>query len=226
MEKLVKTIFPPKCIVCGRYGRSMCHRCLSGCKKIDIGRCIVCQEPSVGGETHAACFNSGVPNTLFSSFEYEGSVRECIRRAKYNSMEFDALKDLTMEGLRYAWKAGIFYSEMLVVPIPLSPKRIKFRGFNQAEVIARKVAEFYKLKTDFRLLKRTKETLPLSELSRAERLKEMKSVFVARPEFVAGKKILLVDDVCTTGSTLISCSQSLMAAEAVEVQCFTVAAVL
>lgn len=141
-------------------------------------------------------------------------------------MEFDALKDLTDAGLRYAWRAGIFYADMAVVPIPLSPKRAKSRGFNQAGVIAARVSGFYKLKTDFLVLKRGKETAPLADLGRAERLEEMKEAFIANPKTAAGRKFLLVDDVCTTGATLISCAKALLAAGAQEVWCFTVAAVL
>ena len=172
------------------------------------------------------CSNSPAARNLFSCFEYKGNVRECIRRSKYNSMEFDALKDLTTAGLHYAWRAGIFYEGMFIVPAPLGRNRIKTRGFNQAEVIARKVSDFYKLDLATLGLKRGKETAPLAELGRAERLEEMKEAFIADPKLVAGRRILLVDDVCTTGATLISCSRALLAAGASEVWCFTVAAVL
>ena len=164
------------------------------------------------GKKYAVCPTPPAARTLFSCFEYKGNVRECIRRSKYNSMEFDALKDLTTAGLHYAWRAGIFYEGMFIVPAPLGRNRIKTRGFNQAEVIARKVSDFYKLDLATLGLKRGKETAPLAELGRAERLEEMKEAFIADPKLVAGRRILLVDDVCTTGATLISCSRVLLPA--------------
>lgn len=225
MENLFNTIFPPKCIFCGREGKSFCNVCLSVCKPLTHGVCIVCQENSVDGLTHPSCNNGSVPSMLFSAFVYKGKVKECIKRSKYNSMEFDSLKDLSLEAVRYFWKIGFYFPEYVVVSIPLSRKKYRQRGFNQVDIISKKLAKRFVLKQDNSLLTRVKHTKAQAGYGKVKRETNIKGAFSASSK-VEGKKIILVDDVCATGSTLLEASKALYNAGAEDVICFTVARAL
>ena len=111
----------------------------------------------------------------------------------------------------------------MIVPVPLYWKRQQQRGYNQSEVLAKMLSRYLKIpvKTP---LKRIRHTTRQATLSREERLKNLKGAFaVPKQPTVAGKKILLIDDVLTTGSTLHACAEALNKAGAADIKVFTVA---
>ena len=111
----------------------------------------------------------------------------------------------------------------IIVPVPLYWRRCFQRGYNQSEVLAKMLANYLKLpvKTP---LKRIRHTTRQATLTREERLKNLKGAFtVKKPQTVAGKNILLVDDVLTTGSTLHACAEALHQAGVKDIKVFTVA---
>lgn len=222
MENLFNTIFPPKCIFCGREGRSFCRVCLNTCLLFTGGVCIVCQEESIDGLTHPSCNKNKAPSMLFSAYVYKDKVKECIKRSKYNSMEFDALKDLSKRAVRYFWKVGYYFPGYVVVSIPLSRKKYRQRGFNQVDIISKELTKGFALKQDNSVLNRVKYTKAQTGYGRKMRMENLKDAFSASSK-VKGKKIMLVDDVCTTGSTLLEASKALYNAGAEDVKCFTVA---
>jgi ComF family protein len=112
----------------------------------------------------------------------------------------------------------------LVMPVPLHPKRLRTRGFNQSLLLARGVASKTGAELDFLSLRRTKFTKPQTELSSEERKKNVRKAFeVVKPEVVKKRTILLVDDVATTGSTLNECAKALKRAGADRVLCLVLA---
>lgn len=221
MEKVFDFIFPSKCFVCNRFGSSFCYSCLNNCEILNDQRCLVCDKPSVKGKTHFECATSETPLSLFCAFIYKDKVRDCIKRSKYGSMEFSSLKLLSAEACVFARKAGQQYIDYLIVPIPLSAPRLKERGFNQSDHIGNIVSRELNLPLNSKLLHRTIHTTPQAGLSRHERLKNLSNVFNASPQ-VVNKKILLVDDIATTGATFLSASSALYKAGAREVSCFAV----
>ena len=222
MEKLFNTIFPAKCLFCNESGTAFCYSCLQACKVLNENFCIVCDKPSLDGATHSLCFTSGVPLTVFSPFIYEGLVRECIHRSKYMQHEFAALTILAKESCAYASKIGVKYDDYVVVPIPLSSKRIGERGFNQSLLIAKELALVFKLHVKEYLLKRKLDTLVQAGLNREDRKLNMQNAFVAA-ENVKDKSILLVDDITTTGATFLAASRALYARGVARVSCFALA---
>jgi ComF family protein len=112
----------------------------------------------------------------------------------------------------------------LIVPVPLHPKRLRWRGFNQSVLLARQVSAVYKLPLDPFVLQRYRETPPQTQLNEEERHKNMRGAFVADPDRpVSGKTILLVDDVYTSGATVNECSRTLKQSGAKEIYVLTLA---
>jgi ComF family protein len=112
----------------------------------------------------------------------------------------------------------------VIVAVPLHPKRLRWRGFNQSVLLAREVSRAYGVPLDLSLLTREKETQPQTQLSEDERRSNVRGAFsVHGKEAINGKKILLVDDVYTSGATVNECSRVLMKARAQEVHVITLA---
>jgi len=109
------------------------------------------------------------------------------------------------------------FSDNLVIPVPLSNKRLRWRGFNQAELLARKVAENYGLALDASNLIRTKHKKPQAKLDEIHRLENIKDCFFWQGSNLNKKNVILIDDVVTTGATLNECAKVLRAAGAGEV---------
>ncbi len=111
-----------------------------------------------------------------------------------------------------------------ILPVPLHPKRLRERGFNQALVLGRKLFSKSKEKIDPHILDRHQWNRPQTGLKGAERRRNVKNVFrVKKPEKVKNKKILLVDDVFTTGATVNECARILLKNKAAGVEVFTFA---
>lgn len=111
------------------------------------------------------------------------------------------------------------------MPVPLHKRREIKRGFNQADLLAKEIAEFFKIPYCEDILKRAKNTKPQTETSNHnQRLENIKNAFVCRkPELVAWKRIIIVDDVMTTGATLNECARALKSSGARSVTAFVVA---
>jgi ComF family protein len=223
MEKLLNAIFTPTCLFCGATGKVFCNKCLSKCFLNREGFCLVCEKPVLNGKTHVTCLNSHIPVSVYSAFIYEDLVRKCIKKAKYGSRQFAALNILIRNAINWTSRCGNLWDNCLIIPIPLSKKRISERGFNQAELIATSLSKEYKLRAEFLALQRQKNTKVQFENSRQERFKNLHDAFIADPKKVSGEKILLVDDICTSGATLLEASKALYNANCREVHCFTLA---
>jgi len=112
----------------------------------------------------------------------------------------------------------------LILPVPLHPKRLRARGFNQALVLCRKFFPKSKKRIDPHVLERHQWTRPQTGLNGKDRRRNVKNVFrVKKAEKIKNKKILLVDDVFTTGATVNECARILLKSKAVDVEVFTFA---
>ena len=146
-------------------------------------------------------------------FRYGGAIAEAIVRFKYQRRG-DLARPLGALMLRAV--PHFRHLEIdLVVPVPLHPSRLAERGFNQAALLARPIARALGIPLLARGLDRTRDTPRQATLDRALRLENVAAAFVARaPEKVSARRILLVDDVRTTGATLRACAASLQKAGA------------
>ena len=111
-----------------------------------------------------------------------------------------------------------------IVPVPLHPKRLRWRGFNQAVLLGREVSRLWRIPMDPFILSRSRETPPQTQLAEEERRRNVRRAFAPNPEkSLEGKSLLLVDDVYTSGATVNECSRALLRAGAKEVHVLTLA---
>jgi ComF family protein len=144
---------------------------------------------------------------------HEGKLRALVQRLKY-----DGYRPLARPLARFLAHAAEQLSEQsfdIVVPVPLHRKRERQRGFNQAEILAKELARLRKIPLGSRDCMRVRDTPPQTGLRAAERRKNVAGAFaVPHPERVQGKRVLLIDDVLTTGATASACAQALRKAGA------------
>lgn len=121
-------------------------------------------------------------------------------------------------------KSAVFSTVDVIIPVPLHPKKLRKRGYNQSECFAEGLSQSLKVPYDVRSLKRKKETQTQTRKHRFERFENVNNVFsVTKPEQLKGKHILLVDDVITTGSTLVACAEALLAVPGTKVSIVAIA---
>lgn len=189
-EKLLEALFPSRvaCLSCGR------EAVLEG-----DGLCIDCQ---VGLER----FNAAPPikgiDGFTAAYIYNDVSAAMIKRLKYSGAKYIAKPLSESIELPPEWHIDC------VVPVPLHRKRVAERGFNQSKLIARHLSKRLGLKLDPALLVRTADTPHQTRMTEAARRRNLKNAFKADPS-CEGLDILLVDDVRTTGSTLIECAAAL-----------------
>lgn len=212
MEKLINKLFTPKCLFCGTVGKVFCDNCLSKCQVVTRQHCIVCDSYSTSGSTHKKCYSQTRPSRLICTYVYEGLVRECIRKSKYNSMYFSTLKELSYEACRLLEEQNLsrYLAERIVVSIPLSKKKEKIRGFNQVDIIADKLCKEFKLEKKTSILNRVKDTTAQHSYGREQRFSNIEGCFYADKRKVKGKDFLVVDDISTTGATMLEASRILL----------------
>ena len=212
MDNLLKLIFPPKCIVCENYGSLLCENCLKKCRK--LRRHYELQLPP----PHPSL-------DVFYYFVYEQTIRECIRHAKYLKKQFAVLREISKIAVSDMLSRDVSFSADYVVPIPLSLKKKRYRGFNQAKVISNVISKAYLIPHQNSILTRQKNTRSQHRLNKKERMKNIKGAFKVSFD-ISGKKILLVDDICTTGATLTESARVLYNAGAAKVSAFTLSKML
>jgi ComF family protein len=158
------------------------------------------------------------PAAQHAVFDYGGAVATAIARFKYAGRSDLAVRFAEV-------MAGVAGGDVdLVVPVPLHPCRLVERGFDQAALLAMPIARWRGIRCDPRALLRTRPTPPQASLDRAARSANVADAFrCAVPERVSGRRILLVDDVRTTGATLASCAEVLRRAGALEVRTLVLA---
>lgn len=230
-------LFPPRCAGCGGWEKRLfCDDCRSQLSSIQNPLCKICGKPFDPLATADICAECRPSRTnkppeyvaLRSCFQFGGPVREAIHSYKYNGQSSWA--DLLSQELARFWLSDCSGSLQtppcdLVTPVPLHWWRAYRRGYNQSELLANQLS----LKIDVPakvLLQRVKPTRPQVELGRDQRAENVKNAFqvneVIKP-IISGNTILLIDDVCTTGSTLRECAKALKKGGAVAVYALTVA---
>jgi ComF family protein len=215
-------MYPPNCVGCGEQGYRLCVNCQQEIKYIQGSLCQRCGIPLTTSQAFCADCRSETPpfEAMRNLAEYEGVMRECIHSLKYDHNQ--ALGEFFAEPLaalvrREGWTPD------LVMPVPLSPARQQERGYNQSALLARPLALFLEKPFTPFGLKRIRNTRSQVELTASERKLNVRGAFEAEAAIVGDKRILLVDDVTTTGSTLRECAQALKKGGASEVYCLTLA---
>ena len=213
-------LLPPHCCGCGRALERLwwCEECYLGLSRIRAPRCEVCSFPfdgEVGGGA-MACPNcrGGVFYFEFvvAVFRSRGRVRELVHELKYGRRSWASrpLGLMASEGL--GDERMVAYGPQVIVPVPLHFLRERDRGFNQSELIAREVGRAAGLPV-VGLLERVRATTTQTQFDRRERKRNLQGAMrVRQSRGMKGRRILLVDDVLTTGATLNECARVLVEA--------------
>lgn len=217
--------FPPLCLLChaslrGSSDPSLCHRCLAGCLPLTSPRCPRCALPfaTIGGGDHVCgeCLLHP-PEFIWTVAAglYEETLRHAIHRFKFDGiLPLDRPLSRLLDN---AWQRNSpeWFPDLLV-PVPLHPHRLGQRTYNQALLIARELGRGRKIPVDPHLLVRVRPTAAQAGLTAKERQRNLLGAFsLTRP--LSGEKILLIDDVMTTGSTARICAATLRTGGAGEV---------
>jgi ComF family protein len=213
-------LFPPRCALCRASGSMLCGACIDALPVADGKRCERCWTPVSHPPLCAHCA-SDAPiafDSIRAPFVMEDGGRSLVHQLKYEGMSAlgGPMGTLMAERLDAACD--------VVVPVPLHRGRQRSRGYNQAALLGRQIALTAGARFDPRAARRVRATKPLARtMHRDERRAIVGGAFAARPERVDGRRILLVDDVVTTGATLDACAKALIDAGAAGVRCVTFA---
>ncbi len=217
-------IFPPECPGCEITGERWCAACQSKVEAIPEPYCEFCGDVLVEGNICSRCKKSRPSFERLRSWSvFKEPVRSLIHAIKYqNGLGLgDSLSQpLAMYLKKLNWPIDA------IIPVPLSKNRMQERGYNQVDIVAWPLAEYLGLDYYANALTRAKHTNSQVGLSAEERRENVKGAFVAVPEQIAGKTILLMDDVVTTGATMREASTALLDAGASKVYGFSIARAL
>ncbi|MEL7645498.1 MAG: ComF family protein [Anaerolineaceae bacterium] len=206
----VDWIFPPNCAGCGVEGYQICPECLQKIQFSSRESCVKCGRSLPGGGICPRC-RSHPPayQEVRSLAGYEGVIREIVVNLKYKA-------DLGLSLAAAEMMARVVQDENwqldMVVPVPLNEKRRKARGYNQAAVLAFPLSLSLRLPLRVKALARIRDTKSQVPLNVAERKANVQGAFLADPLLVRGRRVLLVDDVYTTGATLNAAAEALRSA--------------
>ena len=225
MFNLIKeTLYPSFCVGCGKCGSILCMNCFEKIERSITGMCFHCGRISKNSRICRDCRrkNKFVSAIIWSSSYKDEVVRELVHEFKYGGVyeAGDILAEILSQRL-----FGVSFSKelLLVVPVPLHKNKLRKRGFNQAEYLARSISKSHNLHGGL-FLTRKRETQTQVKLSKSERSKNLAgSIVCNEPKVVLGRDILLLDDVATTGATLNECARALKEAGAKKIYAAVVA---
>jgi ComF family protein len=207
-----EALFPARCLGCQRRGVALCDAYRHELPYLPAGVCTRCALPRIGTGTCRGCARlSPVVSAIRAAFTYEGAARAAILALKFRAGRH--LTPLMGELLRTELRRLPLQVDV-VVPVPLAPRRLKMRGYNQALLLAEQIVPATRGAQVVNALARG-ERRAQSTLDSEARLRNLNGAFVcARPADVAGRRVLLVDDVVTTGATASACADTLAEAGA------------
>lgn len=215
-ECLISLLFPRRCPVCEAIvmpvGKLICPSCMSKLAPVRQPTCKKCGK-ELFSEQEEYCFDCSRHKRSFESgaalLHYNEAAKQSMAAVKYrNKREF---LDFYAEAMAYRffkivknWNPDVF------IPIPVHPSRLRRRGFNQAEVLARRLAKrMGDIPVETKLLVRSRKTVPQRDLNPQERLKNLQQAFAVKPGRPIPKCVVLIDDIYTTGSTMEACTRVL-----------------
>ena len=219
---LLDLVLPPCCAGCGHSGSLWCATCNSRVQVVHDPVCSRCGRPLRSPEDlcpqcrHSPHEIDGIRSVVV----FEGSLRQAIHHLKYTGRS--SLAEPLGSFLSAYWRACPLPAD-LIVPVPLHAARWRERGYNQSTLLATQLSRASGLPLIEAALIRIRATAPQITLNAAEREANVSGAFEAHADLVHGRRVLLVDDVCTTGATLAACSQALKQAGATSVWALTLA---
>ncbi len=221
-DALKNFIFPPVCVSCKKVGALLCANCYGRVQWLAEPLCPQCGRIVTAPPSPCpSCRKRPLPLIkIRAATQFVDPVPQIIHQMKYNG--YHALAEPLAGFMVKAWPQWQF-DVNLVIPVPLHPDRQKKRGHNQAALIAKHLCRQLSLPGSPKAVSRIRHTPPQVGLSAADRLTNVHGAFRADAAVVAGKQILLIDDVCTTGATMAAVAEALLAAGAKTVSGYSAA---
>lgn len=232
---LTDVVFPPCCISCSDImdrcedsSSCFCPRCESQIARICSPVCPCCGMPMSGGSGSdhlcGECLRERPPFSRARSLgRYEKALLAAIHKFKYGG-------NVAIGEILGNWMAVYAYPDFelrdysLILPVPLHLKRLREREFNQSAILAKAIARRFPMPLELMTLKRSVHTEPQVTLGKEDREANVRGAFEIRvPERLRGERVVLVDDVYTTGSTVKECARILMESHAADVAVLTLA---
>jgi ComF family protein len=219
MRMIINALFPPACPVCGRPApfkngirQKMCENCVGKLAYIKSPRCMKCGK-EITDNLKEYCYDCCKSTHRYSQgtavFAYTDGIKQSIYRYKYKNRREYAM--FYAQEISKTCKDTIkMWAPDAIIPIPLHFAKLKKRGFNQAELIAVRLGELLDIPVLTESLIRVRKTTPMKELSDVERRKNVENAFNINENSVKYKKIMLVDDIYTTGATIDACADILI----------------
>ena len=220
--KFIDFIFPPHCAGCGLIGERFCPECSQQVQLFEGNICDKCGEPLTYLQHNIQDCNDHLKNLkMIRSFSfYQPPLSLAIQKLKYH-------RDIGIAEVLANYLVKLYNKNKmdidLVIPVPLSQKRLHDRGYNQSFLLALPFSMIINKPINQQSLRRFKDTSSQVGLDRHERLVNVSEAFIADSDIVSGKNILLIDDVSTTGSTLEACAIALKIAGAMDIVGLTLA---
>ncbi len=213
-RKILEWIFPEGCAVCKRPYKDrefhICEDCRAELQKlfIKVPACEICGAPNISGQC-SLCFNTPFYfKKNYGAFKYHDIIREIIHKFKfYDRPEFS--RDMAYLMHLYL-KETDFSTADCLVPVPIPKARMKSRGYNQTQLFATELSAYLKIPV-VNLLERVGNSKPQSRLSHNERISNLNNAILPCPDtdFTQYEKVLIIDDIITTGTTLNACAKVL-----------------
>jgi ComF family protein len=235
LQVVLGFLFPPLCHVCRKFIPDagyllICPTCHERMLPIASPLCVICGLPFIGAGGDHTCGECIASHHHFdaarAALVYEDASRDLIHSFKYRNKTHlrRPLALLTIDRLSEFVRLR---APDLIIPVPLHRKRLRSRGFNQAVLLGEIFASHWEIPMDRHNLRRIRWTEPQVNLSAQKRRANVKGAFsIQNPDRVNGRRVLLVDDVLTTGSTVEECALMLKTVGAVDVTVITVARAL
>lgn len=205
-------IYPPTCGICGKFSPNfLCNKCQ------------IVLEKQAKFEIEENPNNLSYFQKHLYIFEYQGMIRKLLIHYKFNDKSY-----LYVTIVNFLLKNKKFFQILksydTIIPVPISQKRRKERGYNQSELIAREIAKRAQISYNNQCLFKTKNIVEQSKLNKEERQKNIQGVYELKHlQILENKKILLLDDIYTTGSTVNECCKILSQANPQKIDVFTIA---
>jgi len=211
-------IFPKYCLGCGQEGSYLCFKCSLAIPLQKSITCFFCDHRSPTGYVCRKCRRKHHPalaGLLVASHWNNLLLRQIIYEYKYRFIKelSEPLSKIMINFLENIKLTNWQTDQLILVPVPLHPRRILWRGFNQAEILAKEIGRHFNLPSIADTLIRQRHTLPQMDIH--DQIKRSKNVAAAfalsekKSVSLKNKVVILVDDICTTGSTLEECAKAL-----------------
>lgn len=215
-------LFPPRCVGCGKGGALLCSGCRSALQYLPPPLCDRCGLPLAESQVCTDCANDPPQiDGIRSLFPYDSVIRQAILQFKYENVRALA-SPLAL--LLWEYQQAQRLPADVLMPVPLHPHRLRSRGYNQSGLLARELGRLAALPVADDSIVRRKNTAPQARTaSVADRRRNVADAFACRDRRSAGRHVIIIDDVCTSGATLKACAAALKAAGAASVWGLTLA---